>query len=189
MSVAKKILCILICLQLCSCAASHQPINTEQDAQTKVAEINIELGLKYLQMKNFQRAKQKLLSALEENPKLPEANYAMAYFYEATGDNQQADQYYLHAISLAPNRGDVQNNYGTFLCRTGKYRLAIKHFELATRDRDYLDTASAYENAGWCALKIPDKKLAENYFKISVMHDPSRTAALQEWQKLTNQKG
>lgn len=183
----KKLTWLLLCAQLSACATNHQ-VDKEQDPQTKVAEINIQLGLKYLEMKNYSRAKQKLLLALEENPKLPETNYALAYFYEASGDKKLADQYYLNAIALAPKRGDVQNNYGTFLCRSGQYKEAIRHFEMAAQDKEYLDPASAYENAGWCALKIPNKNLAINYFNLSVMNDPSRVSALHEWQKLTNSK-
>jgi len=181
-----KILAFLFFTALVSCATNTTP-DRDPEAQTRVSEINIQLGLKYLEMKNYQRSKQKLLLALEENPKLPEANYAMAYFYETCGDMQQADQFYLKALSYAPHRGDVQNNYGTFLCRRGRYQEAIQHFEMAANDKDYLDPASAYENAGWCALKIPDKKLAIKNFQLAVMHDPGRSVALQEWQALSKE--
>ena len=168
-----------------SACATTQPKTSEEEAKaTKLAQINIQLGLKYIELKNFQRAKQKLLAALEANPKLPETQYVLAYFYETMGDTQLANQYYLASVSLAPNRGDVQNNYGTFLCRLGQYKNAVQHFQQAVKDNSYLNVAGAYENAGLCALKIPDRKMAAHYFELALKHDPGRTTALREWRAL-----
>src|SRR5947207_10698213 len=100
------------------------------------------------------------------------------------GDKKLANHYYLKSVELAPSRGDIQNNYGTYLCRSGHYQAAIAHFEQAVHDVNYLDMASAYENAGLCALKIPNKVLAKKYFKLAVTMDPNRTGAAQQLAKL-----
>jgi type IV pilus assembly protein PilF len=183
----KKIFLIIMLFNLSACNS----MTFTSDAQTAklkhVAEINTQLGMAYLQRHEMQRAKQKLLIALEEDPKLPEAWYSMGYYMEITGDLDNAKKYYLKSVQLAPKHGDVQNNYGTFLCRRGEYNEAIKHFMLAVADTDYLETASAYENAGLCALKIPDKKLALNYFNRTLMLDPNHPNALLEAAELNFQ--
>jgi type IV pilus assembly protein PilF len=179
----KNIILFLISSFLWGCSTTpgnHQ----ENDRGKSTAKTNIQLGLVYLEKHNVQQAKERLLRALEEDPKMPEAQYAMAYFLETTGNPQQANIYYLKAIELAPERGDVQNNYGTFLCRHKQYQKAVQHFLLAVQDSKYLETASAYENAGLCSLKIPNQKQAIVYFKRALQEDPNHPTSLLELAKL-----
>jgi type IV pilus assembly protein PilF len=144
----------------------------------KTAKINSQLGIAYLEKGNIQRSKQKLLLALRQAPTIPEPWYSMGYFYEATGNKQEASIHYLKALEIAPTRGDAQNNYGTFLCRSGEYEKSIQHFLLATKDPGYLDVASAYENAGSCAMRIPDRELAKEYFEQALLQDSARQTSL-----------
>ena len=129
----------------------------------------------YLEQKNVQRAKQKLLLALAQGPDIPEPWYSMAYFLEATGNPIEAQKYYLKAMQVAPNRGDAKNNYGTFLCRSGKYQESVKYFINAANSSNYLDPASAYENAGLCSMKGANYKQAHQYFKQALLKDPGRS--------------
>lgn len=179
----KTIILISIMLSLVACASTKSSDNDEEK-KIATAKINTQLGIAYLERHQIQTAKRKLLLALDEAPNIPETWYAMGYFLETTGDKDQAKTYYLKSVSLASGRGDVQNNYGTFLCRTGNYRDAIKHFELAAKDINYVDTAAAYENAGLCALKIPDNTLALLYFDKSKAQDPERPTVYLELSKL-----
>lgn len=180
---------IIIPLWVFSCllSACATAPSTNKDNVTKLektAEINTQLGMAYLEKQDMQRAKQKFLLALTQAPKSPQVWYSMAYFLEVTGDKQQAKEYYSKAVNLAPNRGDVQNNFGTFLCRSGEYDAAIQHFLLAVKDPEYIETSSAYENAGLCALKIPNKRLALQYFNQAAIQDPNSAVALIEAARL-----
>ncbi len=145
---------------------------------TEIAKINAELGMAYLEQKNVQRSKQKLLLALQQGPTIPETWYSMAYFLEATGNKEEAGKYYLKSIEVAPDRGDAQNNYGTFLCRSGRYQESIKHFMLAAKTNSYLDPAAAYENAGLCSMKMQAYSQAAAYFNQALLKDPARTFSL-----------
>lgn len=175
---------LLLCLSACHSAVSQQ--DNEILAQNKkVAAINVKLGMSYLENGDKQRAKQKLLYALEKDPSLPEAWYSMAYYMEITQHKLEAKQNYLKALQLAPNRGDVHNNYGTFLCRSGEYRESIKHFLTATKDPQYLDLASAYENAGLCSLKIPDKQKAKQFFTMALEQDATRLTSIAALKELS----
>jgi type IV pilus assembly protein PilF len=178
--IARFTFLLFIIAVLTACKSTHSQPDAQEQKATRTAKINTELGMAYLQQHEMQRAKQKLLLALEQDPALPQAWYSMGYYMEATGDLENAKMYYLKSVKIAPEQGEVQNNYGTFLCRSGDYKTAIKHFMLAIADQNYLDTASAYENAGLCALKIPDKKLALQYFNRAIMEDPNHPTALLE---------
>ena len=155
-------------LTACSTMTPHATNNP------KAAHYNVELGLGYLKQGNTIRAKEKLLWALKQDPRSPVVQDAMGYFLETTGELKQAAIYYHRAVQLAPRSGAAQNNYGTFLCRVGRYPESIQYFLAAAQDPSYLHTALAYENAAKCALKIPDKKLAQLYFaKAKASRGPS----------------
>lgn len=148
--------------------------------RSEAAGYNVQLGLGYLSQGNIPRAKRKLLLALEQAPNSPDANAAMAYFMEKTGTPEVAKTYYQKAMSVAPGRGSQLNNYGAFLCRQGAYAEAETYFLKAVSDPQYEHTAGAYENAGLCALAIPDAKKAEQFFSKALKQDPSRKQSLAE---------
>lgn len=184
----KNIFLPVFILLLGACAPTKSETDDENRA-ISTAKINTQLGMTYLEKRNIARAKQKLLLALEEAPQIPDTWYSMGYFLEVTGDQAEAKKYYLKALAIAPKRGDVQNNFGTYLCRQGNYRESIQHFELAAQDIHYIDTAEAYENAGLCAMKIPDKRLAKKYFEKSLERDPERATPYLELAELDYQIG
>ncbi len=146
---------------------------TAPKTNTEAAGYNTRLALNYLQQGDVVKAKSKMLLALQQAPNNPVVLDSMGYLLEKTGESKSAENYYLKALKLAPKDGRIQNNYGTYLCRHGRYKESIKHFVLATEDPNYLHIAAAYDNAGRCALKIPDKKLADTYFKRSSQVNPA----------------
>ena len=168
---------LITCLLLITCSA-------KPSLNPTAAAYNTQLGLAYLQNGNMPSAKNKLLLALQESPNDPMILDTMGYFLEKTGDAQVAQQYYLHALALAPHNGATHNNYGAYLCRHKYYRAAIKHFLVAVQDGNYLHVAAAYENAGLCAVKIPDTNLACKYLRKAIHHDPTRISAKRELAKL-----
>lgn len=170
---------LLFLLSACSTITNYNN-KVEEESQRKIstAKINVELGIAYLERQNFPRAKRKLSQALNQAPEIPEPWYSMAYYYEAIGEKNLANKYYSKAIDIAPERGDTHNNYGTFLCRQKNYQAAVKQFLIALEDENYLDPASAYENAGLCAAKIPDKKAAARYLERAIKQDPNRPSSL-----------
>jgi len=171
----------LILLSGCSSAIEKKVL---PQAQVRSASVNTQLGMAYLQKGDVQRAKLKFLNAIDEAPLVPDAWYSMGYFLEVTGQKEQAKAHYLQAIKLDPTNGVGHNNYGTFLCRAGQYQAGIDQFMLSAQDPRYLQIASAYENAGLCALKIPNHKLAYDYFNKAIINDPHLATSYLELAKL-----
>lgn len=184
----RKFVLLCLCILLSACQSSTET-SLQQSKKRMAAKINDQLGIAYLERHDIQRSKQKFLLALKQAPEIPETWYSMGYFLESTDNKEQANHYYLKAIELAPGRGDALNNYGTFLCRSGKYHEAISYFMKAAEDPNYLEQASAYENAGLCSLKIPDNKNAIAYFKRSLEQDPNRPNSLIELSELNYKNG
>ena len=75
------------------------------------------------------------------------------------------------------------------MCRQGDYAKAETYFLKAVKDPHYVNTGSAYENAGLCVLAIPDKEKAKIYFKTALDQDPSRRESLYELVKLASKDG
>lgn len=150
----------------------------------KAANINVQLGLELLKKGESAQAKSKLLLAKRLAPKDPAVWFGFGYFFENTGDVAQADFSYRKAIQLAPEHGNSHNNYGTFLCRQGKYQEAIQHFLLAIADPEYLDISGAYENAGIAALQLPNQRLAQQYFQKALEYNSSSDVALVQLAKI-----
>lgn len=182
-------LLMLIFLTACTTAQQKKAENSPHPVPnlTKAALINTQIGLGYLKQGDVTLAKEKLILAQQQAPHLPEVLMAMAYFSENTGEPEKASVYYLRAIRENPKLGDAHNNYGAYLCRRGHYQQAIQEFLLAVADPNYLTTANAYENAGLCALLIPDKVLAKQYFTKAHESDPYKTSVLSELDKLATQ--
>lgn len=150
-------------------------------SQNASANFNLQLAMLYLQQSNVTMAKSKLLLAQQQMPNSAALMDAFGYFYETTGEADFANHYYEQAIKLAPHSGATQNNFGTFLCRQKKYDQAIQHFILAANDPNYLHTAQAYENASRCALRIPNRQLAEYFLQKARVHlKPNTTSAIQK---------
>jgi type IV pilus assembly protein PilF len=181
----RAIILVLLSLVIAGCKKEQlEEIDNTTNNATKAAAFNVRLGLGYLQHGDMQRAKRKLVTAMKQNPNSPDVNDAMAYFLESTKQFSQAENYYKKAMKLAPGNGAQLNNYGAFLCRQGKYKQAESYFISATNDQSYINSAGAYENAGICALMIPDIKHAKNYFIKAIAQDPKRPKSLFELAKI-----
>ena len=180
----KRVLCLgllsLCCVSLTS-FATYDP--------AAAARTNTRLGLSYLQKGLYPQSKARLLASIKEDPNIAAGWYGMAYYLEKTGDPKEAEKYYKKAIDVEPKSGAALNNYGTFLCRTGRYKQAIAEFLKAAHQRTYLDAAGAYENAGTCALMIPNKKMAMFYFNHALENNPNLPFALLSVARLNHEAG
>ncbi|EHL30164.1 type IV pilus biogenesis/stability protein PilW [Legionella drancourtii] len=188
---ARYLLFILACLLIHACTHNEESEkqNLKKPDLSKAASYNVQLGLGYLKQGDRPRAKKKLLTALEQEPKSPDVNSAMAYYFEQTSELEQAEKYYLKALSLVSNGGAQLNNYGAFLCRQGNYKKAEQYFLKATNDLHYVHTAGAYENAGLCALSVLHTAKAKLYFAKALNQDPSRKVSFYELIKIQTKDG
>lgn len=146
----------------------------------RAAVINVQLAMGYLEQGNTQQAKHKIELAMQQDKNSSLVMGGMAYFLEKTGEPEAADTYYRAAIKLAQNKGEANNNYGAFLCRKKQYTQAIQYFLMAVADQRYTTPGEAYENAGLCALKIPDQQLAAQYFRKALEKQPKLSTSLLE---------
>ncbi len=185
-SVLKQAIIIILIITLTACRIFSHP--KAPLSSSEASNVNVQLGLAYLQKGDVQRAHQRLLLAEQQTPSSLQVQGGMGYFLESTGSMSSANAYYQRAIALNPKSGAAQNNYGTFLCRRGRYSEADQHFLLALQDPSYLNTAQVYENAGLCAMQIPDTRKAIGYFTQSITQDPNRAISWLELGRINYQE-
>jgi type IV pilus assembly protein PilF len=172
---------ICICGLLLACGAK----NTKHEESSSPAEINAQLGLNYMRQGNIDMALEKLNRAMEQDPKLPAVYHYFGLLYQQLASVDLADQNFKRALSLAPQDASIQNNYGAFLCEQRRYPEAEKLFLSAGGSPDYKRSYEAFENAALCALRIPDRKKAEEYFRRALEISPVQPTSLFQMAKLS----
>ncbi|WP_194867568.1 type IV pilus biogenesis/stability protein PilW [Pseudoalteromonas sp. PPB1] len=159
-------------------ANSDKPVVQSKASREDAAKTRISLALQYLANGNNTQAKFNLERALTLAPQLPEAHYSLAYYYEQVGENARAEQAYQKALILAPKDPNTLNNYGTFLCRIGKYDAATEQLLKAIDIPSYIRVAQSYENLAMCALRQDNFELALEYLGSAEKHNGQRPSTL-----------
>ncbi|KQV85100.1 pilus assembly protein PilF [Massilia sp. Root351] len=152
---------------------------SDQTAAQKRAEIRMQLAIGYYQQGQYAVALDEIKKALAADPELADAYSMRALTYMAMDERELAEDNFVRALKLAPNSPEVNNNYGSFLCRHGRVAESFKYFDAALAVRSYQSPADAYNNAGSCALKQKDYDTAEKYLlpALKIAPDVPATSA------------
>lgn len=127
------------------------------------AKIHTELGALYFQDGNMPVAIEELRIALEADSTYYPAYSVRGLVHAYLKEYSKADDDFRQALNFAPNDADVNNNYGWYLCETGKARASISHFLTAIKNPLYQTPERAYTNVGTCAMRAGDQDAAERY--------------------------
>ncbi len=174
---------LIVLLLLSACTGASR--TKEQDEKSAVA--YTKLGVGYLRQGNRIAAMENLQKAIEINPQDAAAQHSIALAYQQYGRLELADKHYLLALGIDGENGLINNNYGGFLCQDKRYSESVKYFIIAVNDIKYETPSRALENAGLCALGIPDNKMAETYFRRAIKMNPMLPVSLLEMAKLSLQ--
>ena len=142
------------------------------------ARIHTQLAQHYMQLGDFQTALQKLKMALQFDDHYAPAYTVLAVVYEHIHQLSHALDSYQKAQQLKPGEGATNNNLGSFLCRTGKPRLALKYFKQAHADPFYATADVAWSNEGLCRISIHDYHGAKRSFQHALAINPVNAEAL-----------
>jgi type IV pilus assembly protein PilF len=175
MTAGGRVSAVLLILAVMGCTSSGgvMPSNLRN-----AAAINAELGLAYMEQGNEELAMDKLQLALKQDPESADAHHYIAQLYMKLGKNGEAEEHYRKALSLSPANPMLLNNYGVFLCGQKRLAEAEKKFLEAVKQPFYKAPEMAYNNAGLCALQVPDPVKAEEYFRDALRVNPRMPDAL-----------
>jgi len=123
-----------------------------------------------------------------------DSNYASAYNMKGLvhlylGETGDAESSFQRALSLAGNDPEINNNYGYFLCQTGRVRQSLQYFLTAIKNPLYPTPERAYLNAGQCAARMGDDALALQYVERSLRLSPNNPTAMFELANLRLKRG
>ncbi|HHW7507163.1 TPA: type IV pilus biogenesis/stability protein PilW [Mannheimia haemolytica] len=178
----KMTACILLFL-LAACSSLPPSSPEVEFNRSEAVKARINLALAYLDQNDFPKAKQNIDKALAHDEKDYLPYSVLAYYYQQTGDAENAEKAYQTALKLSQNRPDVLNNYGTFLCKQGQFQQAYQQFEQAVKSKaPYYHQADSLENMVLCAKKEPNpQKIAETLTELEKLDKP-RANLLKETQ-------
>lgn len=159
-------------------AATVIPRPANETEQRRRARIRLELAANYYQQGNFNVALDELRHALELDPGYAAVYGVLGLVYRDLGDLDRAEDSFQRGLQLAPADPDLNNNYGWFLCQTGRERKSIEYFQRALKDPLYATPAKPLHNAGICSLRTGDEAAAEGYFQRAFQVDPSNAVAM-----------
>ena len=164
--------------------------SSDPDSPNAIAAANqVQMGRAYMQRGQLQIALERLTKALQLDPYSTDAHTVIAVLYEEIRRLDRAEVHYRRATELKPDDGSVNNNYGQFLCRVGRYPEAEQRFMKAIDDPFYPTPALAYSNAGLCALNSGLPEQAEKHLRSALELDPANGDVLLDMARLQKNKG
>ena len=178
--VARVVLLVML-ISLAGCVSEPLPEGFERSSnfdQVEAAKTRISLGLTYLKNGNYTQAKINLDKALEFAPRLADAHYSIAYYYQLVEENARAEESYNNALKLDSDNADIANSYGAFLCQQGRYEEAKTYFLKAVNSQTYASSAETYENMALCSLSQEQRQDAIEYLTTALNHQPTRAKSL-----------
>jgi len=137
------------------------------DPQTR-ARIHTELAAEYYRVRNFAVALDEIRIALAAVSDYVPAISVQGLIHLELGEIERAEKELKRTLELAPKDPAVMNNFGWFLCQSGKARQSITYFLDAIKHPLYPTPELAYYNAGVCAIKAGDFEGAENYLQSAL---------------------
>jgi type IV pilus assembly protein PilF len=159
--------------QVANTPNSNANAQTPESEARRRAAIRLKLASSYYAARQHGIAIEETRQALALDPTLAAAHGLLGLIYMDLDDRAQAEANFGRALRLEPDNSDIINNYGWFLCRTGRERESVEWFQRAAGNRLYATPALPMQNAGVCLLRIKDYAGAESWLRRSFEADAS----------------
>ncbi len=177
--------------------ASGEVVSTQSSSATvspaamrSRARARVDLAAGYFRNGQMSIALEEARRAVQIDPTFADAYGLLGLIYLELNERGDAEANFQRALQIEPANPDLNNNYGWFLCQTGKERQSLDYFQRALRDPLYATPARANFNAGHCMMRIKDYAAAEPYLRRSFELDASSASTQYELTRLylaTNQ--
>ncbi|MBN5018804.1 type IV pilus biogenesis/stability protein PilW [Stenotrophomonas maltophilia] len=172
---------------------SQAPVYSVGDPESVRREVRwrdlLTLATRDMQVGNLDAAERKVREALKLAPEAPDALVLQAGIDDRRGRTRQAGENFRKAAELAPQRGDVLNNYGAWLCQQGQPAESLVWFDRALQAPGYATPGEAQANAGSCALDAGQLERAERDLRAALVAAPANPVALESMAQLSYRQG
>jgi type IV pilus assembly protein PilF len=141
------------------------------------AKAHADLGMIYLSDGQLNTAQEEARVAIESDSSYPLGHSLLGLVQMYLKNNVAAEESFKRALALAPNDPEVTNNYGWFLCQSGKEAQSIPYFVTASKSQLYATPTKPLTNAGVCSLSMNDSKGGEDFLLRALRADSTNTDA------------
>ena len=178
---------IMSLLILAACSGNKPKETSNADPGAIIGEVgdprararsHTDLAAAYYQRGSLGVALEELRIATAADPGYAPAHNLLGLVHMDLREEGLAAESFQRALSLAPNDGDINHNYGLFLCQTKREPDSIKYFMQAIKNPLYSTPARSYSAAGVCTMRTGKPKEAEQYFERALRLQPDDPQAL-----------
>ncbi len=179
---------VLILMSGCVTTSTGAPEPSKADPVV-ASQRFFQLGVQYYRNGTYTLARDRLITALEYDPKSAIAHSTLALTYDQLGNERLAKEHFEKAVKYGPDNFDVRNAYAVFLCRQKDYDEARVQFDRAIAVYENDNSEIMLTNAGVCMASKPDYELAETYFRKALERRSSYGEALLQLSSLKHNTG
>lgn len=166
---------LLVLASGCVSTTSNAPKETDDD---NAAHQYFQLGARYFRNGNYDLARDRLLRAIELDPRMANAHMTLALTYEQLDNERLATKHHDLAVRYGSNNHNVRNAYAVFLCGQERYDEAREQFRRAVAIPENDNAEVTLTNAGVCMSRKPDYAQAEEFFREALQREPAYAEAL-----------
>lgn len=136
------------------------------------AKAHTDLGMLYLREGQLNVALEEARKAIEADSSYPLGYnlYGLVQMY--LDDSRAAEESLGRALQLAPSDPEINNNYGWFLCQSGREKQSIQYFVVASKNTLYVAPTKPLTNAAICSITAGDDKGGEEFLNKALRADP-----------------
>jgi len=159
---ALAVAAVSLAVLLAGCASTadkEQAASVEQRAA-----LRLQLASAYYMQDQFAVALTEADQAVQLLPGNAQVRGMRALIFAALRQPAAAEKDFLYALRLAPHNPELSNNYGQFLCQTGRAAQSLAYFDAALQDAAYATPEKALNNGGACSLAVKDYARASAYW-------------------------
>jgi type IV pilus assembly protein PilF len=151
-------------MQICAC--TNTPWHREQ------AEMFLNKGISFIEVKQFNSAAKELLEAEKYSPNDHRIHYFLGIVYHNKGMGDKAVEEFKEAISLKKDYSEAHNYLGTLYSDMELWDQAIEEFDRALNNPLYDTPAKALYNAGWAYYAKKDYLTALMKYQEALRKEP-----------------
>jgi type IV pilus assembly protein PilF len=158
-------------------APDMTPVKSQEATPQERAKIRTDLAAGYYQRGQMDIALEELGNAKALDPGYSRIYDVYGLIYAMLGERAKAEENFRQALALAPDNSEIRENWGAYLCGTGRAREALPEFEQVLKDPLYRTPEIALINAGKCSAAVGDTKNAEEYLRRALSASPGNPTA------------
>ena len=153
-------------------------IKKAENDRARLAEVNTQLGIEYIQKGDLDIALDRLKRALDADPDYVDAHNTLGLLHGNLGQYDDAERSFKHALKIDPKNSAALNNYEQFLCQLDRHKEGQDLILKAIENPLYENPDVALSNAGTCALNSGDIDTDETHFRAALEINPNLVASL-----------